>query len=72
MHSLNQHRPSLSSLFFPFLFRDLSKLQAEATLSSGLLSVKIDGQKVELRIGREVFFSAAAMASAAALETKEA
>ena len=45
--------------------RDLSKLHAEATSAGGKILVKVDGMKVNLEVGKDVFFTAAASAAAA-------
>lgn len=46
--------------------RDMSRLQAEASSAAagGKIEVKVDGKKVSLEVGREVFFTSAAAAAA--------
>ena len=48
--------------------RDLARLQAE-TLASGsnLVKVRVDGKEVALAVGKDVFFSVGAAATAAAV-----
>ncbi|PNH02930.1 Isoleucine--tRNA ligase [Tetrabaena socialis] len=47
--------------------RDLGRLQAEAAAGGGAVKVAVNGDTVPLTVGRELFFSASAMAAAAAV-----